>query len=139
MQSGGWEHFPHGADIGVRGWGSTKAEAFRQAALALFAIVTDPSKVEKKSSIETKIEEENDELLLFSWLGFLVSCMDIEKMLFADASVRIENHALTGFAWGEPWDRMKHEVGVEVKGPTLTLLFVGEKDGLWVAQCVVDV
>ena len=22
-----WEHFPHGADIGVRGFGPTKAEA----------------------------------------------------------------------------------------------------------------
>lgn len=28
-----WEHFEHGADIGVRGIGATKAEAFEQAAL----------------------------------------------------------------------------------------------------------
>lgn len=30
-----WEHFEHGADIGIRGVGSTKAEAFAQAAMAL--------------------------------------------------------------------------------------------------------
>ena len=36
----GWEHFPHDADIGVRGWGATPAEAFEQAALALTAVVT---------------------------------------------------------------------------------------------------
>jgi SHS2 domain-containing protein len=35
-----WEHFPHDADVGVRGFGATAAEAFEQAALALTAIVT---------------------------------------------------------------------------------------------------
>ena len=33
----GWEHFSHDADVGIRGWGSTLAEAFEQAALALVA------------------------------------------------------------------------------------------------------
>ena len=33
----GWEHFSHDADVGTRGWGSTLAEAFEQAALALVA------------------------------------------------------------------------------------------------------
>lgn len=28
-----WEHFPHDADIGVRGFGPTPARAFEQAAL----------------------------------------------------------------------------------------------------------
>ena len=37
---GQWEHFPHDADVGVRGWGATAAEAFEQAAQALTAVVT---------------------------------------------------------------------------------------------------
>src|SRR5688572_8892375 len=41
-----WAHFSHDADIGVVGMGPTKAEAFRQAALALTAVVTDPRKVQ---------------------------------------------------------------------------------------------
>jgi Archease protein family (MTH1598/TM1083) len=36
-QTSGWEHFPHGADIGIRGWGSALAAAFEQAALAATA------------------------------------------------------------------------------------------------------
>src|SRR5262252_8706485 len=32
--------FAHDADVGVRGWGATPAEAFEQAALALTAVVT---------------------------------------------------------------------------------------------------
>ena len=35
-----WEHFPHAADVGVRGFGKSAAEAFEQAALALAAVIT---------------------------------------------------------------------------------------------------
>ena len=37
-----WEHFPHDADMGIRGIGHSKAEAFEQAALALTAVTLDP-------------------------------------------------------------------------------------------------
>ena len=40
-----WEHFPHGADIGVRGEGDTLAEALAMAALAMTAAITDPERV----------------------------------------------------------------------------------------------
>ena len=35
MISERWEHFDHGADIGVRDFGPTKAAAFVQAAMAM--------------------------------------------------------------------------------------------------------
>ena len=38
--AGHWEHFPHEADIGIRGFGATPAEAFEQAALAMSAAAT---------------------------------------------------------------------------------------------------
>ena len=41
--TGHWEHFEHGADIGVRGIAASKEEAFVQAALALSAVITEPS------------------------------------------------------------------------------------------------
>ena len=37
-----WEHFPHQADMGVRGIGPTKEAAFEGAALVLTAVITDP-------------------------------------------------------------------------------------------------
>ena len=40
-----WEHFPHEADIGVRGRGETLDIAFEQAARGLTAVVTDPDRV----------------------------------------------------------------------------------------------
>jgi SHS2 domain-containing protein len=45
------------ADIGVRGWGSTPAEAFAQAALALTAVVTDLKTVDaaEPAGLPTKV------------------------------------------------------------------------------------
>jgi len=51
-----WEHFPHEADVGVRGVGATKTQAFEQAALALTAVVTDLQTVEAQQPIHVECE-----------------------------------------------------------------------------------
>ena len=38
---GRWQHFPHGADVGVRGIGRSLAEAFAEAARAMTAAAVD--------------------------------------------------------------------------------------------------
>lgn len=135
-----WELLPHGADIGVRGFGRTKAEAFEQAALALMAVITDPDTIAAKELVEIACDAPDDALLLVEWLNALVYEMATRKMLFARYEVRIDDNKLLGKAWGEPVDVERHQPAVEVKGATCTELKV-ERDetGRWLAQCVVDV
>jgi tRNA-splicing ligase RtcB/Archease protein family (MTH1598/TM1083) len=57
-----WEHFPHDADVGVRGFGATAAEAFEQAALALTAVVTHAG-VASRIPVAVTCEESDIELL----------------------------------------------------------------------------
>jgi len=140
METGRWEHFPHQADIGVRGIGSSKAEAFEQAALALTGVITDPQILSPSEKVEITCEAPDDELLLVDWLNALVYEMAIRKMLFGRFEVRLAEHRLEGRAWGEKIDVARHQPAVEVKGATLTCLRVGQDPGgAWVAQCVVDV
>jgi SHS2 domain-containing protein len=135
-----WEHFEHGADIGVRGIGATLAEAFEQAALALTAVLTDPAGVIPRTSVGIRCAAPDDEVLLVDWLNALVYEMATRRMLFGRFGVTIEGHALAGEAWGEPVDVARHRPAVEVKGATYTALSIARHaDGNWVAQCVVDV
>ena len=135
-----WEHFPHGADIGVRGTGLTRGEAFEQAALALTAVVTDPTRVRTDTTIEIHCEAPDDELLLADWLNALVYEMATRNMLFGRFAVTLHDRALEAKVSGEPLDRVRHRPAVEVKGATYTALSVARRDdGMWVAQCVVDV
>lgn len=134
-----WEHFPHGADVGVRGAGATKAQAFEQAALAMTAIVTDPRTVEPQRSVRLECDAPDEELLLAEWLNRLVYEMATRGMLFSRFCVHLDGARLHGTAWGETVDRHRHHPAVEIKGATYTSLRVAQEDGQWIAQTVVDV
>jgi SHS2 domain-containing protein len=135
-----WEHFPHEADIGVRGIGQSKEDAFAQAALALTAVITDPPSVVARECVDLECEAPDDELLLVNWLNALIYEMATRQMLFCYFDVRIHGSLLRGKAWGEKMDGSRHEMAVEVKGATCTELLVERREnGNWVAQCVVDV
>jgi len=134
-----WEHFEHGADIGVRGFGATRAEAFEQGALAMTAVVTDPGSVAARDSVTIECEAPDDELLFAEWLNALVLEMATRRMLFAKFAVRIDDGRLRAVAHGEPVDPARHQPAVEVKGATYTMLRVAQEAGEWVAQTVVDV
>ena len=138
-RSGRWDHFPHDADIGVIGIGPTKAEAFRQAAFALTAVVTDPKDVQADEVVPIVCHADNEELLLVEWLDALIYEMAVRRMLFGDFSVEITGHALRATASGELVDVARHQPAVEIKGATLTALRVAEGPDGWRAECVVDV
>jgi protein archease len=135
-----WEHFPHEADVGVRGEGTTLEQAFEQAALALTAVITDLPAVIPRDMIRFSCEAPDDELLLVDWLNALVYEMATRAMLFSRFEVRLEGRRLDAKVWGEALDIARHHPAVEVKGATYTALKVAQQaDGGWLAQCVVDV
>ncbi len=139
-QAAHWEHFPHRADMGVRGIGPTLAAAFEQAALAMTAVVTEPSGVTASEAVDIRCEAPDDELLLVDWLNALILEMATRRMLFGRFEVRLEDRHLHATAWGEPVDPDRHRPAVEIKGATYTELRVRKHDaGQWLAQCVVDV
>lgn len=134
-----WQHFAHDADIGVRGVASTKSGAFEQAALAMTAVITDPSSVEARDQVQIECEAPDEELLLVDWLNALIYEMAAHRMLFSRFSVQLDGARLHGRAWGEPIDLRRHHPAVEIKGATYTALRLVSENGQWVAQTVVDV
>jgi SHS2 domain-containing protein len=135
-----WEHFPHEADMGIRGFGLTKSQAFEQTALALTAVITDPQGVASEVESHFSCDAPDDELLLVDWLNALIYEMACGHLVFGRFDVKIKDHHLEAIARGEPVDRKKHEPAVEIKGATYTELSVRQIEGSgWIAQCVVDV
>ena len=140
LEPGDWELFPHGADVGVRGYGATREAAFANAAYAMTAALAEPNQVRPLRAVEIVCAAPDDELLLVDWLNALIYEMATRKMLFSRFTVRIEGEKLAGEAWGEPIDIARHKPGVEIKGATYTALRVAqEAGGRWLAQCIVDV
>ena len=140
-----FEHFEHGADVGVRGFGATAAEAFEGAAHALFALLAEePSTVRAAVEERIQIEAPGMEELLVAFLNELISLADARHLVFGGFSVAIEGGGARPFrlsarARGEPFDPDRHEWTVQPKGATYTGLRVAREGDRWIAQCVVDV
>ena len=135
-----WEHFEHGADIGIRGIAPTLEQAFEQTAMAMTAVITNPDQVSADKAVSIRCQAPDNELLLLDWINELVYEMAVQGVLFKRYQVDINDGKLSATAFGETVDRQKHQPAVEIKGATFTELHVYQQpDGSWVAQCIVDV
>ena len=135
-----WQTFAHEADVGVRGSGSTLADAFAGAATAMMSVICDPRRIANCEAVTIECAAPDDDLLLVDWLNALIYEMATRRMLFSRFAVDIDGHRLTATAWGEPVDITRHRPAAEVKGASYCELAVGRQpDGRWLAQCVVDV
>lgn len=133
-----WEHFAHGADVGIRGRGPTREAAFAEAARALTAVVTDVDSVVPRFAVPIRCDAPDDELLLVAWLNAVIYEMATRRMVFGRFDVCIEDHRLVAAAWGEPVDVSRHQPAAEPKGATMTALRVA-REAAWLAQTVIDV
>jgi SHS2 domain-containing protein len=140
MGQGRWEHYSHPSDVGIRGIGPTREDAYAQAAMAMTAVIADLAKIEPREPVEIVCREDDDELLFFAWLNAVLYEMATRGMLFSRFDVQPIEGGLKATAWGEKVSREKHDPAVEVKAATYgDLKVTREPSGDWVAQCIVDV
>ena len=136
----GWAHFEHEADIGLCATAATRESLFELLGEALTAVVTEPRRVKPEQERVIRCAAPDNALLVVDWLNELIFAMATEHLLFSRWQVRLEDSSLEARVRGERVDRQRHQPVVEVKGATYTALKVEQTpDGLWHAQCVVDV
>ena len=135
-----YAHFPHDADLGVRGVGATLAEAFEQVAQALASAMVPLVEIAPRHAVSIRCAAPDNQVLLMDWLNALILQMAVHRMLFSRFQVVINDHRLEATAWGEPTDPAHHQPSLEPKGATFAASRVEQQaDGSWIAQCVVDV
>lgn len=136
----GWEHFETEADVGVTAWGPTRAEAFAQAALGVFALIVKPEEVEERERREVRAQADSAERLLVSWINECLYVHEIEGFVVRRVEVDTCTATLVhGLLHGEELDAGRHRLGTIVKAATLHRLVVAEQEGLHRVSVVVDV
>jgi len=116
-----FEEFEHPADIGLRARGRTLAELLENAARGMIQFMVAPETVEPRHSRHLRVEGEDAESLLVSWLSEILFAFDADR--FAPANVRVEHaDAAGGMAQGvldgEPIDPARHELRYGIKAVT---------------------
>ena len=136
----GREYFDHEADIGIVGFGVSLQEAFEEAAVAMFDLIVDVSRVEPREEIAIECQAADTEELFVEWLNALLAQADIHEMAFSQFSIQeMNDHRLHGTAKGERLNQEKHRPKIEVKAATYSMLSVEQNGDRWSVKCVVDV
>ena len=123
----GFKFLEHLGDAYIEAYGSSLEEAYSNAALAMFEVMTDTTKVEPK--IEDSVEVNGNDLksLLYSWLESLLVKFDIENRLYSKFIIgKIladgDSYILRARIFGEDFDPQKHPSKTDVKAVTFHLM-----------------
>lgn len=133
-----YEYFEVTADIGLKAYGRDINEAFENAGLAIFNIISDTCDITPVKEIEFELTSEDEVSLLYDYLEELLFYHEVEFMLFSEFEVKIdENLHLTAKIKGEGIDWDKHERKTEIKAITFHKMKVEKIDHVKV-QAIVD-
>ncbi len=135
-----YEYFEHQADIGIRGKGKTLAEAFEQAAIAMFDIMVETHEIQSDDFHLIEVDGNDLDDLFIAWLSELLFLKDVEGKMFSRFKIEnISENKLVAKVYGESIDPSRHKLKLEVKAATWTQLFIEKNGNNWIAQCLVDV
>ena len=109
----GYEFLEHTADAYIAAYGKDLAEAFENAATAMFDVMTDVEQVSSKVKESVEVEGEDECSLLYSWLEALLIRSETKRMLYSEFTILHLGESANGFRltatiWGEKFNPKKH-------------------------------
>jgi SHS2 domain-containing protein len=122
-KTGKFEFLEHTADVYVAAYGKTLEEAFENAALAMFEVMTDTDKISANVEDNFEVEAEDEFALLYNWLEALLVNSETKHLVYSQFQISGIVETEEGFrfkaaAWGEKFDAEKHVQKVGVKAIT---------------------
>jgi len=135
-----FETFDHTADIGILARGVDLAEAFANAARAMFSLMVDLERVEPRQERRIEAQADDRESLLVGWLAELLYVSEVDNLVFSRFDVdEISDTRIVARAFGEPLDLERHNPKLMIKAVTRHMLEVVEADGVWQARVILDI
>ncbi len=135
-----YEQTDHTADIGLKIFGNSLLGLFANAGYALCDSLTDISKVIPATKQTFCLQRDSTEELLVEWMGDLLYTFETEGLLFNRFNIiSINKNSLSAEAEGEFFNSALHTIKNGVKAVTYHKLKIEEKNGLWLAEVVLDV
>jgi SHS2 domain-containing protein len=122
-KTGQFEFLEHTADVYIAAHGKNLEEAFENAALAMFEVMTDTAKVSPNVEDSIEVEAEDEYALLYNWLEVLLVKFEVKSMLYSKFKISHLEETSDGFkikatVWGEKFNAEKHTQKVAVKAVT---------------------
>jgi len=119
----------HTADTGIIAYGNNLKEAFENAALGMFSLVTDLTSIENDRTVDIEVKSSDFESLLVSWLNELIYLFDVDNIIFNRFDIiHLDDKSLSATGYGETVDFSRHEIRTGIKAATYHMLKIDEND-----------
>ncbi len=139
----GFEFLDHTADVLIEARGRTQEEALEQAALAVYEVMTDTSRVRPLIPVNIVVEGMDLYNTVYRWIEELLVHTDADGLVFSIFRVcglSEDGTRLEARVWGERFDPSRHEQRTIVKAMTYSQIeFAQDQDGCWRLRFVVDI
>lgn len=139
-----FEFLEHTADVYIAAHGKSLAEAFENAALALFETMTYTERVREVEEDGLELTAEDEEALLYSWLEELLLRFEVESKLYSRFKVNSIEESPQGYIlkarmWGELFDRERHGSKTDVKAVTYHRMEILRSNSMVTVKYILDI
>ena len=134
-----YREFEHTGDLGIEVAAPTRLELFRRAALALSALLVEPSNIESGEHYTVEVTAADDIELMHDLLTELLQLFAADGFIWCQAAVEERDGALHVTLKGEPFDPSRHKPRGEIKAVTYHQLRVENIGNEWRARIIFDV
>jgi len=140
----GYTFLEHMADAYIAAYGADLAEAFENAAVAMFDVMTDVDKVDQEVEDYVEVSGEDEYSLLYNWLEALLVKAEIEGMFYSKFKImELERHnggfRLKAKIWGEKFNPEKHVQKVGVKAVTYHQMEITKEKDNVIVKFILDI
>jgi SHS2 domain-containing protein len=133
-----FEEISHTADIKIRARAPTIEALFSETFKAMMQIQYGTNRT---SELLRRIEIESSDIesLITDFLSEVLFISEVERLVFSDASIKINGFSLTADLMGEPFDPLRHSGGSEVKGISYSGLEITRDANGYMLDIIFDV
>ena len=139
-----FEFLEHTADAYIAAYGESLEEAFENAALATFEVMTDLKKIKPKVEETVELEAHDESALLYNWLEEFLIRFETTGNLYSRFKVLNIEKTPGGFklkakARGEPYDPERHPSKVGIKAVTYHRMEIVKKPKAVTVKFILDI
>ncbi len=135
-----FEFIEHTADLGIKVYGETLEQLFKNAALGMYNIICENfSFISPQKLYQNSFKELDYETLLISFLNELIYQTFVNKIVFCDFEIKIENCKIDFTCFGEIYNKQKHGVMFELKSATFHNLKITRTSTFFECVIIFDV
>ena len=147
-------------DAGLRAFGKSINEAFINASLGMYSLITNPDAIKEKKTIDVTVESHSLDGLLVSWLNELIFHFDAYVLIGkkititeltlslplqregkggADQTASLPACRIKATITGEDFDAERHERRLLIKAATYHMLRIEKAGDMWEVDVIFDI